>query len=237
MIAEARGPTHDRFIQRMNATAKKLGMTRTHFANPNGLPNKTQVTTARDMAKLARAVSTQFPEYAHYWAMPAFKLGKIRLSSYNGLLKTFEGADGLKTGFICDSGFNVVASATREGRKLMAVVMGEPSGADRTVRAASLLEHGFRQWGWKQLFNSDTIDNVPLDSTARNARSVRHTVTSWCCGNRKAARRLRAAKQLVKRSHSKKNVKKKDAVAAAKKPSSKNAAAKKKTSAKPTAAN
>ncbi len=231
MIAEALGPTHDRFIQRMNATAKKLGMSRTYFANPNGLPNKSQVTTARDLAKLSRAITTQFPEYAHYWSMPAFRLGKIRLSSHNGLLKTFDGADGLKTGFICDSGFNVVASATRDGRKLMAVVLGEPSGADRTVRAASLLEHGFRQWGWKQLFNSDTIDNLPLDSTARDVRSVRHTVTSWSCGNRKTARRLRAAKQRVKRRHAKKADNNADKAAA------KKAKTKKAPALKPTAAN
>jgi len=226
MIAEALGPTHDRFITRMNATAAKLGMTRTHFTNPNGLPDKAQVTTARDLAKLARAITTQFPEYAHYWSMPAFQLGKLRLASHNGLLQTFEGADGLKTGFICDSGFNVVASATRDGRKLMAVVLGEPSGADRTVRAASLLEHGFRQWSWKQLFNSDTIDNVPLDSSARDVLSVRHTVTSWSCGDRKTAARLRAAKQRVKRREAKK-AEKKDG----------KAAANKKTAAKPTAAN
>ncbi len=208
MIAEALGPTHDRFISRMNATAKRLGMTRTHFANPNGLPDKRQVTTARDLAKLARAVTTEFPEYAHYWSMSGFRLGKRRLGSHNGLLKTFEGADGLKTGFICDSGFNVVASATRDGRKLMAVVLGEPSSSDRTIRAASLLEHGFRQWGWKQLFSTETIDNVPVDNSARNARSIRHTVTSWACGNRKSARRLRAAKLRAKRKQSKRLVKK-----------------------------
>ena len=208
MIAEALGPTHDRFIARMNMTAKRLGMTRTYFANPNGLPDKRQVTTARDLAKLARAVTTEFPEYAHYWSMPAFRLGKRRLGSHNGLLKTFEGANGLKTGFICDSGFNVVASATRDGRKLMAVVLGEPSSSDRTLRAASLLEHGFRQWGWKQLFNTDTIDNLPVDGSALSARSIRHTVTSWACGNRKSARRLRAAKLRVKLKNSKRLVNK-----------------------------
>lgn len=199
MIAEALGPTHDRFIARMNATAKKLGMTRTQFVNPNGLPDKRQITTARDMAKLARAVTTEFPEYAEYWKMPAFRLGKRRLGSHNGLLHSFEGANGLKTGFICDSGYNVIASATRDGLSLMAVVLGEPSGADRNLRAASLLEHGYNKWGWKQLFNTDTIDSHPLDKDARGPRSVRHTVTSWSCGNRKSAARLRAAKLRAKR--------------------------------------
>jgi D-alanyl-D-alanine carboxypeptidase len=130
--------------------------------------------------------------------MPAFQLGQQRLSSHNGLLNTFEGADGLKTGFICDSGFNVVASATRDGRQLMAVVLGEPSGKDRTIRAASLLEHGFRNYGWKELFNTSSIDNLPIAEGAKGPRSVRHTVTAWACGNRAEAKKLRAAKVKVK---------------------------------------
>lgn len=203
MLAQALGPTYDRFIARMNATAKRLGMTRTQFVNPNGLPDKRQITTARDLAKLARALTKDFPEYAHYWSMSEFRLGKRMLGSHNGLLKTFEGADGLKTGFICDSGFNVVASATRNGLRLMAVVLGEPSSADRNLRAASLLEHGFRQYGWKQLFNTNTVDNLPMDADARGPRSIRHTVTSWACGNRKSASRLRAAKNRIKRKNSK----------------------------------
>lgn len=199
MLAEEIGPTYDQFVKRMNATAKRLGMTRTHFENPNGLPDYGQVTTARDLAKLSRAVVTEFPEYAGYWSMTEFRLGKQRLGSHNGLLNTFEGADGLKTGFICDSGFNVVASATRDGRKLMAVVLGEPSGKDRTIRAASLLEHGFQQYGWKQLFNTTSIDNVPIAADAPlGPHSVRHTVTSWSCGNRTQAKKLRAAKVKIK---------------------------------------
>ncbi len=218
MIAQKLGPTYDGFINRMNATAKRLGMTRTQFVNPNGLPDKRQITTARDLAKLARAIVKDFPEYAHYWAMPSFRLGKRMLGSHNGLLKSFEGADGMKTGFICDSGFNVVASATRDGTQLMTVVLGEPSSADRNLRAASLLEHGFRQYGWKQLFNTDTVDNMPLAPDARKARSIRHTVTSWACGNRKSANRLRAAKNRIKRKYSKTYGRKKPKPAAQKKP-------------------
>lgn len=231
MLAQGLAPTFDQFIDRMNRTAKKLGMTRTRFFNPNGLPDKRQVTTARDLAKLSRAIATKFPEHAHYFSMPAFQLGKRRLGSHNGLLKTFEGADGLKTGFICDSGFNVVASATREGRRLMAIVLGEPSGADRTIRAASLLEHGFQQWGWKQLFNTDTIDNLPLDKRARDARSIRHTVTSWACGNRKSAKRIRAAKLRAKRRKQKKKQLQKQK-ASQKQAVTKNPAARKNTTAK-----
>ncbi|MEO1205060.1 MAG: D-alanyl-D-alanine carboxypeptidase family protein [Pseudomonadota bacterium] len=198
MIAEALGPSHDRFIARMNATAKRLGMTRTHFVNPNGLPAKAQVTTARDLAKLSQAVTNEFPQYASFWSTPSFRLGKVRLSSYNSLLRTFDGADGLKTGFICDSGYNIVASAQRDGRRLMVIVLGEPSGADRGIRASSLLEHGFRQYGWKTFFNTNRIDNVPMDENARSVRSVRHTVTSYSCGNRRSAQKLKRLKAIAK---------------------------------------
>jgi D-alanyl-D-alanine carboxypeptidase len=201
MLAEKVSGSEAQFVADMNAAARELGMTRTVFTNPNGLPSATQVTTARDLAKLARAVVYNFPEYAQYWAMSDMRIGKIRLGSHNALLKTFNGADGLKTGFICDSGFNVVASATRDGRRVMAVVLGEPTGQDRTIRAASLLEHGFQQHGWKTLFNTDTIDSLPVSPNARGVQSVRQTILSWDCGNGRrnpavAARRdrIKAAK-------------------------------------------
>lgn len=184
MLAEAVGGSEAAFVERMNLTAQRLGMTRTRFVNPNGLPAPDQVTTARDLAKLSMAVLRDFPEYAHYWAMPNMQIGKLRLASHNSLLKTFDGADGLKTGFICDSGFNVVASATRDGTRLMAVVLGEPSGQERSLRAASLLEHGFQQFGWKTLFTSTNIENMPIDADAKAASSVRTSVLSWDCGNR-----------------------------------------------------
>jgi D-alanyl-D-alanine carboxypeptidase len=183
MLAEAVAGSESAFVEQMNAAAKKLGMTRTNFINTNGLPDPGQVTTARDLAKLSRAVITEFPEYTSYWAMPDMRIGNRRLGSHNALLKTFPGADGLKTGFTCDSGFNVVASATRDGRRLMAVVLGETSGNERAVRAASLLEHGFQTYGWKELFNQTSIDNLPLDPAAKSVMTVRESVVSWECGN------------------------------------------------------
>lgn len=182
MLAEAIGGNEQAFVEKMNATAERLGMTRTRFVNPNGLPAPEQVTTARDLAKLSRAVLKDFPEHAHYWSMGEMRLGKLRIRTHNGLLNTFDGADGLKTGFICDSGFNIVASATRDGRRLMAVVLGEPSGAERTVRAASLLEHGFQHYGWKNLFNTQSIDNLPVPTDAKGITSMRESVVSWDCG-------------------------------------------------------
>ena len=114
--------------------------------------------------------------------MPDMRIGRRRLGSHNALLKTFPGADGLKTGFTCDSGYNVVASATRDGRRLMAVVLGETSGNERAIRAASLLEYGFQSYGWKELFNTTNVDNLPLDPAAKGITSVRDMVTAWECG-------------------------------------------------------
>ncbi len=185
MLAEAVAGSEAEFVARMNATAKRLGMERTNFVNPNGLPAPDQVTTARDLAKLARAVLKDFPEYEYLWSKPEMRLGKNRLVTHNGLLRSFEGADGMKTGFTCDSGFNVIATASRDGRRIVAVVLGDVSSGERNVRAASMLEFGFQQTGWKQLFNSTTIDNMPLPTVAA-VKSVRNDVSSWGCKERKA---------------------------------------------------
>lgn len=203
MLAEKIGGNVEGFVDRMNATAQRLGMQRTRFVNPNGLPAEGQVTTARDLAKLSRAVMRDFPQYAELWALSDFQIGKRRLASHNTLLKSLEGADGLKTGFICDSGFNVVASATRDGTRLMAVVLGEQTSQGRSLRASSLLEHGFQHAGWKSFFNPTDIDNMPLDENAKSVVSMRETVKSWGCGYRpakaaRAATRVRKLKQRAK---------------------------------------
>lgn len=189
MLAEAVAGNKDAFIVRMNETAKRLGMSRTHFVNPNGLPVPGQVTTARDLARLTIAVQRDFPEHAHYWKTPYLRIGKRRLRSHNSLLRTFEGADGIKTGFICDSGFNIVASATRDGRRLVAIVLGSPTAKDRSVRAQSLLEHGFLTHGWKLYFTSTTLDSMPASTTSNEIVSVRKQVLGWSCRSRVAKRR------------------------------------------------
>jgi len=195
MFAEAISGTHDAFVQKMNATARRLGMSRTHYDNPNGLPSKGQYTTARDLAVLSQAVLRDFPEYGELWRTKSFKMGKRRLRSYNGLLKTFNGADGLKTGFICDSGYNIVATATRGGVKLMAIVLGAVSAIDRRSRTASLLEHGFRTYEWKQLFGTTNIRTEPIAAHATGPISIRKIVHSTVCGYRfrKRKRRIRKA--------------------------------------------
>lgn len=194
MLAEAIGGSETAFVDRMNETAKRLGMSRTKFVNANGLPAPEQVTTARDLAKLSMAIVRDYPERSHYWSMADMQIGRLRLRTHNGLLKTYEGADGLKTGFICDSGFNVVASASRDGRRLMAIVLGEPSGHDRSLRAASLLEHGFNTYDWKAFFTAPSVDNMPVSPDAKAVISMRDSVTSWECGGRRRARAVARAK-------------------------------------------
>ena len=164
MIAEKVSGSEEAFVAEMNAAAQSLGMRRTHFANPNGLPNEQQVSTARDLAKLTRAIIIEFPEYADMFSLGSVQVGKQVLRSHNGLLRTFAGADGMKTGFICDSGFNVVASATRDGRRLVAVVLGEPTVATRTDRAANLLENGFKRYFWKSVFGT-TVDGLAVQAS------------------------------------------------------------------------
>lgn len=209
MLAEAVSGSEAAFVEQMNATARRLGMTRTSFVNTNGLPDPGQITTARDLAKLARVVVDDYPEYASYWTMPDMRIGKRRLQSHNGLLKTFEGADGLKTGFTCDSGYNIIASATRDGHRLMAIVLGESSGGERTVRAAALLEHGFQNYTWKQLFNSSTIDTLPSDPAAKGISSVRTTVASWDCNPHKRHKNKTANRKTLKAKQAAVNAKKK----------------------------
>ena len=167
------GGSEAAFVERMNVTAKRLGMTNTHFVNPNGLPEavpegKTaptsyNVTTARDMAILARALFNEFPAYSDLYSLPSFKLGKRLLRSHNSLLRTYDGADGMKTGFICAAGYNVVGSATRGDHHLIAVVLGEASGRARALRAASLFEHGFEIYPWKVIF-APTLATLPVDT-------------------------------------------------------------------------
>jgi D-alanyl-D-alanine carboxypeptidase len=195
MMGEAIAGSEPEFVARMNATAKRLGMTKTNFVNPHGLPAPEQASSARDLAKLARALVRDFPEYAPYWSQPEMRLGASRMRSHNALLRTFEGADGVKTGFTCDSGYNVVASASRDNRRLMAVVLGEPTGEARAIRAAALLEHGFATQGWKSLIGVKTLDDLAVQKDAKALTSVRTSVLAWSCGHRpKVARAKRPQK-------------------------------------------
>lgn len=149
-LAEAVGGSEEGFAEMMNAAAKKLGMTRSRFKNPHGLPDPEQVTTARDMALLGRALLKDHPDRADVFSNPQVLIHRQTMHSSNDLLRTLQGANGMKTGFTCGSGYNIVASATRDGHTLIAVVMGEPTRAARSERTAALVEYGFQRYGWKK---------------------------------------------------------------------------------------
>ena len=142
-IAEGVSGSVEAFANEMNAGASALGMRDSHFTNPNGLPDSRQVSSARDMAVLGRALYVYFPEQAGLFDIGALRLGKRIIPTHNGMLGRYPGADGMKTGFTCAAGFNLVASASQNGKRLIAVVLGAPSAKSRTMMAASLLDKGF----------------------------------------------------------------------------------------------
>jgi D-alanyl-D-alanine carboxypeptidase len=142
-IAENIGGSVSRFATRMNTEAARLGMTNTRFVNAHGLHSDEQYTTARDMALLAVAIRREYPQYASYFGLEALRDGETLMANHNDLIGRFTGADGMKTGYTCPSGFNLVASATRGGRSLIAVVLGEPSPEARADKAADMLAAAF----------------------------------------------------------------------------------------------
>jgi D-alanyl-D-alanine carboxypeptidase len=143
VLAEGVSGSVENFSAEMNRTARRLGMTQSNFVNPNGLPADEQITSARDLAILARALINDFPEYELYWHIPAIKLGRRILRNHNPLIDRYPGADGMKTGFICASGFNLVATVTRGNRRLIAVVLGAPNSAVRTQEVVRMFDQGF----------------------------------------------------------------------------------------------
>jgi len=147
LLAEGLDGSIEAFATEMTETAQRLGMTQSNFVNPNGLPAEGQITSARDLAILARALIHDFPEYGLYWRIPAIRLGRRVMHNYNPLIDRYPGADGMKTGFICASGFNLVATATRADKRLIAVILGAPSSTSRAFSAAQLFEKGFNSNG------------------------------------------------------------------------------------------
>ncbi|MEH3118661.1 MAG: D-alanyl-D-alanine carboxypeptidase [Methylorubrum populi] len=162
-IGEGLGGSVEGFADMMNETAHKIGMRESRWYNPNGLPEPRQWTSARDMAILARALMRDFPDQQGLFSISAIQYGKAVMANHNGLLGRYAGADGMKTGFICSGGFNVVASATRGGRRIIAVVMGQPSARERDIKAADLFDYGFGQSaGW----TAPTLDSLPSSNVA-----------------------------------------------------------------------
>jgi len=143
VIAEGVSGSVEAFSEDMNNTARELGLTQSHFVNPNGLPDPEHVSSARDLAILARALYLTFPEHANLFNIGALRLGGQIIPNHNNLLGRYPGADGMKTGFTCAAGWNLVASASQGGRKLIAVVLGAPNLRSRTIITAALFDRGF----------------------------------------------------------------------------------------------
>ena len=142
-VAEGISGSVEGFAAEMNAAAASLGLQQSHFVNPNGLPNPEHYSSARDLAILARALYQTFPEQAGLFSIGALEVNGRIIANHNNLLGRYPGVDGMKTGFTCAAGFNVVASATQGGRKLIAVILGAPNVSLRTIKAAALFDRGF----------------------------------------------------------------------------------------------
>ncbi len=152
-LAEAVYGSEEAFVVEMNAKAVKLGLTGTRYINPHGLPGEGQHTTAQDLARLASALLRDFPEHMPYFGLTTTEIGKMKkyIATHNPVLVTFDGGDGFKTGFTCSAGYNIVASASRDGHRLIAIVLGEDKPAKRAAKTNALLEHGFKWLAWKAL--------------------------------------------------------------------------------------
>ena len=159
MVAEGVSGSIEAFADDMNADAQRLGLHESHFVNPNGLHNPAHVSSARDMATIARALLREFPDHADLFSIGALQLGRQYILNHNGLLGRYPGADGMKTGFTCPAGFNVVASANHSGRRLIVVVLGAPSARSRNQEAADLFDRGFASGG-----GGSSLESLPSGS-------------------------------------------------------------------------
>jgi D-alanyl-D-alanine carboxypeptidase len=143
VLAEWLGGSEEGFAEMMTRQAHALGMNKTHFNNPSGLPNDGQVTTARDMAVLGDALIYHFPQYYPYFSRDSFTYAGLYHHNHNHLMDRYDGMDGIKTGYIRASGFNLVASAKRGSTRLIGVVFGGHSTLERDNRMAQLLDQAF----------------------------------------------------------------------------------------------
>ena len=168
-VAEAVAGSVPAFAERMNAEARRLGLTDSHFVNANGLESPDQYMSARDIAVLARRIFHDYPKYATMFGVPAIRYRDQVDYSYNLLLERFTGADGMKTGFICASGYNFVVSAKRGGRSLIAVLLGAFSQTERAVEGARLLLEGFQRPGGRPV-GEDVRSGLPIAPHSQRAR-------------------------------------------------------------------
>ena len=145
VLAEGLGGSESNFAYQMTRKARDLGMTDSIFHNASGLPDPNQITTARDMFRLGKALLKHFPQYYAYFSTERFNFRNRSFHNHNHLLNNYPGTDGIKTGFVNSSGFNLVASARRDGHRLIGVVFGGPTHSRRDAHMRAILDDGFAQ--------------------------------------------------------------------------------------------
>lgn len=177
VLAERVGGTEEAFAQRMTDKARELGMTRSRFRNASGLNHPEQVVTARDMAVLARAILRDFPDRYPLFNTRAFSHGGSEYATVNGFLVNYPGADGMKTGFTCAAGYNLVASAVRDGRRLIAVVLGETSRWERAEEVAQLMNKGFSRQAWE---DAKSLDGIEPEKTGEPDPPAQGVIAESC---------------------------------------------------------
>ena len=160
VVAEKLGGSVRAFAKTMTKRARKLGMGRTTFQNPHGLPNRNHLSTARDMAVLSRLLITGFPQYYNYFAIKNFKFRGRNYKNHNRLLRHYIGADGIKTGYTKAAGYNLAASAEREGNRVIAVVFGGKTAKLRDLHVKNLLDKGFAKLSIEQGSRDDTVTDL-----------------------------------------------------------------------------
>lgn len=173
------GGSEQRFAQMMTLKARALGMTHTTFRNASGLPDLDQVSTARDMALLGRRLLQDFPDRYSYFSTPHFVFRGRTLWNHNRLLQEYDGADGIKTGYVNDSGFNLVASAQRDGVRLVAAVFGGRTGRERDRHMMALLDRGFAASGVapREMVARRATPGILASAHAASLRSARVAAT------------------------------------------------------------
>jgi len=170
VLAEALGGSEGAFAQQMTWKARQLGMNSTVYYNANGLPDPNQRTTARDIARLALALYHQFPREYRYFSTRAFVFRGQEMRNHNHMMEWYPGLDGIKTGYVNASGFNLAASAVREGHRLIGVVMGGQSAGWRDRQMAALLDQGFADIGNGQAASRPVMASVQPSASSHSAQ-------------------------------------------------------------------
>lgn len=181
VAAESLAGSEAAFGEQMNAKAKELGMIDSVFRNASGLPHSEQVTSARDMALLAQALQHDFPQYFHLFSRRFFHYRGQRINTHNGFLSGYKGAKGLKTGFTCNAGYNLVSSVERDGRRLIGVILGERNSGLRNAEMAKLLDNALA----KKIGEETPLTLVSLaDASNQGANDLpnRAAIADTCTG-------------------------------------------------------